>query len=249
LVSDGSLAGRRLIVTGAAGGIGSATARACAAAGARLLLVDTAPAVEAVAEELGAVAVVDDVARDGAADEALAVAQERFGGIDGLANIAGLQRPGDLLTAPNANWDLMLAVNLRAPATWSRVFIPAMLEAGGGAIVNMGSVVGVAAPTNSVGYSVSKAALLALTRSIAVDYGRQGVRCNAVSPGIVNTELLRPHIEADPARLDALAARVPLDRIAEPHEVASCCVYLLSDASSFVNGANFMVDGGHTVAL
>jgi NAD(P)-dependent dehydrogenase (short-subunit alcohol dehydrogenase family) len=238
------LSGKRIVITGAVGGIGSATARACAAEGARLVLVDRDPELDHLAAELDAVALTADVADP----DAPALALERLGGVDGLANIAGVHPTGTVLDALPHDWDRTLAVNLLAPAAWSRACIPHMRANGGGAIVNLCSVVAVAPSDAIVVYSVSKAALLALTRSVAVDFGRSGIRCNAISPGLIDTEMLAEAARV-PARLDRLRAGVPAGRIGKPADVAACCVHLLSDEASYITGANVVIDGGQLVHL
>jgi NAD(P)-dependent dehydrogenase (short-subunit alcohol dehydrogenase family) len=242
----GKLDGKSVIVTGAARGIGTAIARACAEEGARVVTVDVDPTVEEVGASVGAVGVVGDLTEDGLAERVVAEAVERHGRLDGLVNNAALVLEGDLLGTDLDNWRRTMALNVEAPFAWSKAAVPAMLEGGGGSIVNVSSTEGIVARPNHFSYVTSKAALGGLTRSIAIDFGRREVRCNSVSPGSIETERFREYVAEFPGMEEELISYNYRGRIGRPNEVAACVVYLLSDDSGFVNGADYVIDGGRT---
>jgi NAD(P)-dependent dehydrogenase (short-subunit alcohol dehydrogenase family) len=235
-----------LIVTGAAGDIGAQTVRRCTMEGARVLAVDADPSVIRIAAEAGAIGEVADVCDDGAAGSAVAHALDEWGRLDGLANIAGVVRFGDVMEIGMDEWRQVMDVNLNAPFAWSRACLPALCEADGGAIVNVASIAAVAALRGRAAYVVSKTGLLGLTRSIAADFGRFGVRCNSVSPGSVDTDMLRRYCAEGRGRREELEALSSLRRVGQPEDIAACCAFLFAGDSAFVNGANLVVDGGRT---
>ena len=237
-----------MVVTGAAQGMGEAVARRCATEGARLILVDVDPAVAAVARELAALAVVADVREPGRAEATVQLAREELGGLEGLANVAGVHRDGDVTGTSDEIWSTVLGINLEAPFRWARAAIPLLLEGAGGAIVNIASIGASNPRPRSAAYSASKAGLLGLTRAIAIDYGRQGVRCNAVSPGSIETGFLQAYMERNPAEGAKLVDLNYAGRLGTPAEIGALCAYLLADESGFVNGENIVVDGARTVA-
>jgi NAD(P)-dependent dehydrogenase (short-subunit alcohol dehydrogenase family) len=242
----GKLDGKTIVVTGAARGIGTAIATLCAEEGARLLVVDVDPAVERVAEGIDAVAVVGDLTEDGLAERVVAQATEQLGGLDGLVNNAALVLEGDILATDTEAWRRTMALNVEAPFRWSQAAIPAMLAHGGGSIVNISSTEGIVARPDHFAYVTSKAALAGLTRSIAIDFGRHEIRCNAISPGSIESEKFREYVAENPGLEEELISYNYRGRIGRPREVAACCVYLLSDDSGFVNGADYVIDGGRT---
>lgn len=243
-----ALEARIILVTGAASGIGEAVARRCVEDGATVVLVDRAPRVHDVAAELGALSFVGDVRDAAFADTTVRAAAEELGGLHGLANVAGVQHSGDAVTLELDRWDLTLGVNVTAPFLWARAAIPVMLRGGGGSIVNVASVAATHAIRNSVAYVSSKHALLGLTRSIATDFGRRGIRCNAVSPGSIETAFLRSYTSANPEAGRRLVDANSVGRLGQPEEVAAWCAYLFGPEAGFVNGANLLVDGGRTAA-
>lgn len=239
------LDGRVVIITGAAGEIGAAVARRCAAEGARTMLVDVSDAVASVVEQPSADVVVGDITDQATCAEAVDRALRRWGAVHGLVNAAGIVVMGDVTTLDDERWRQVQAVNLDAPRQWARACLPA-LERTRGAIVNIASITATHAMPARAAYAVSKAGLVALTQSIAVDFGGVGVRANAISPGSIETDMLRRYCADDPAmRLD-LERRNPLGRLGQPAEVAACCALLLSDEAAFMNGANVIIDGGRT---
>jgi NAD(P)-dependent dehydrogenase (short-subunit alcohol dehydrogenase family) len=239
---------RRLLITGAANGIGAEVAKQCVREGAHVALVDVDPAVTAVADELDAQGYVADVADPELVPGIVAAASESLGGLDGLANIAGVQRDGNVMTTPVAVWNEVLGVNLTAAYLWARAALPVMLEHAPGSIVNIGSVASTHALPESAAYVTSKAGVLGLTRSLAVDFGRRGIRCNAILPGTVETQFFASYAERNPERARELMSRNFAGRFGVPADIAAAVIYLMSSESSFVNGASIPVDGGRTAA-
>jgi 2-keto-3-deoxy-L-fuconate dehydrogenase len=234
--------GRRALVTGAGSGIGEAVARGLHAEGAEVVLADAAvERVEAVAAELGtrATPVTLDV-RD---EAAVAAAMDGF---DVLANVAGI---GSTTTAPDTAlevWEDVFAVNARGTFLCCKHAIPGMIERGGGAIVNMGSVAGLVGLRNRAAYCASKGAVIALTRALAIDHVGDGIRVNAVCPGTVDSPWVRRLVEDVGESLDALRARQPMGRLGTTEEIAQAVLYLASDAAAFVTGSTLVIDGGLT---
>jgi NAD(P)-dependent dehydrogenase (short-subunit alcohol dehydrogenase family) len=236
--------GRRALVTGAGSGIGEAVARRLHAEGAEVVVTNvTADPVEALAAELG----------EGASAAALDVrdedaVREVVRDVDVLANVAGI---GSTTTAPDTPlevWEDVLAVNARGTFLCCKHAIPGMVERGGGSIVNMASVAGMVGLRNRVAYSASKGAVIAMTRSLAVDHVADGVRVNAVCPGTVDTPWVRRLVEEVGESLDALRARQLMGRLGTTEEIAGAVAYLASDEAAFVTGTAFVLDGGLTAA-
>lgn len=237
------LDGRRILITGAAGGIGAATAKACCALGAEVLLSDLSSCASLVAElEAGgykASAREIDISLPHAADQLAVWAGE----IDGLVVASGIYRPVDWDTPDwNDQIDLAFDTNLRAPMHLARVFGPAMAKRGHGRIVLIGSVAGHTGgtfPGVAPHYSVTKGAIHTLTRYLAARFTPQGVLVNGVAPGTIDTAMLRG------VDISAAVARQPLGRAARPEEVALPIAFLCSDAASFISGAVLDVNGGN----
>jgi 2-keto-3-deoxy-L-fuconate dehydrogenase len=236
--------GRRALVTGAGSGIGEAVARALHAEGAEVVLADAAgERVQALAGELGspARAATLDV-RD---EEAVAAA---VGDPDVLVNVAGVGSTTNAPDTPLEVWENVFAVNARGTFLCCKHAIPGMVQRGGGAIVNIASVAGLVGLPNRVAYCASKGAVIALTRALAIDHVRQGVRVNAVCPGTVDSPWVRRLVDEVGESLDALRARQPMGRLGTPEEIAQAVLYLASDAAAFITGTGLVIDGGLTAA-
>lgn len=236
------LAGKTALITAAGQGIGRATAEAFVAEGAKVWASDIDGAK--VADIDGAQGFALDVT-DGAQIEAAAA---RTGAVDILFNCAGYVAVGAALECEPDDWDRSFAINIRGMYHMIRAYLPAMLEAGGGRIINMASVASsVKGIKGRAAYSASKAAVIGLTKSVAVDYIDAGIRCNALCPGTVETPSLGERIDAydDPvAARQMFIDRQPMGRLAAASEIAQMCVYLASDAADFVTGQCMVIDGG-----
>ena len=250
------LAGKVVVVTGGAAGIGKATALRFAAEGARLVLWDLSPeAGEAAAAEVSAAGGSASFDRVNVADEAevnagVARALAAEGRIDVLINNAGITRDallakwkeGTLLsTMPLADFDAVVNVNLRGVFLPTRAVVPGMIEKGGGVILSASSVVGLYGNFGQTNYSATKAGVIAMTRTWARELGRYNIRVNAVAPGYISTEM----VEKMPQKvIDGIAGKTPLGRLGRTDEIAAAYLWLASDAASFVHGTVLSVDGG-----
>lgn len=239
---------RRVIVTGAADGIGWATAQRLAGAGWRVALLDLdAGAATRRAESLGAVhaGLGCDVSDERQVALAVDTLVRDWGGIDGLVNNAGIgEQPGATVAQDVAAFDRVLSVHLRGSFLCSRAVAPAMLAQRRGAIVNLGSIAGWAGIPGRNAYSAAKAGIVGMTRAQACEWARGGVRVNAVAPGYVRTALVDKLGREGALDVAALARRTPLGRLADPGEIAAAIAFLLSDEASFITGACLQADGG-----
>jgi NAD(P)-dependent dehydrogenase (short-subunit alcohol dehydrogenase family) len=251
-----TLAGRVAIVTGAARGIGRATALAMADVGASVVLVDRDGAgADAVAAEVtdaggdSAVFVVD-VADGEAMRDVVEESVRRFGRLDILDNNAAAFDEStaddvDVVNTPVQVWDLTMAINVRGPFLACKYAIPKMLETTGrGCILNISSTSGFGGDVIYVAYSASKAALQALTRSIATSHGMRGIRCNAIATGLVLTEGAKANVSDE--RLEAYRRNRLVERVGTPEDVAALAVFLVSDAAGYITGQTYLIDGGAT---
>lgn len=243
-----SLSGKVAIVTGAASGIGAAIAEAFAARGARVALLDmNRDAVQARAATIsGAHAVACNVTDSASVAAAVAEAQTALGGIDILVNSAGIVdlAPAEDISA--AAWDRTIAVNLTGSFLMAQSVGRTMIARGkGGRIVNLASQAGSVAIDGHIAYSASKFGIIGVTKTLALEWGRHGITVNSISPTVVLTELGRK--AWDGPKGEALKALIPTGRFAEPHEIASAAVFLVSDEAAMINGADLLVDGGYTV--
>jgi gluconate 5-dehydrogenase len=242
---EGSVA----LVTGAAGGIGRCISARLAAAGAALALVDIDQAgAEALLTELGAkgVAIAADLSTPGDIAAAVKAAEDQLGPLDILVNnagISGVGPPKATVDTPLEEWEKTLAVNVTAPFLFCQAVVPGMVARGRGAIVNIASMAGILCLPGRVSYAASKAALISLTKTLAVECGPAGVRLNAVCPGWVDTPFIAARMAQPELRAQA-EAMVPLARVATPDEVADVVFFLLSPAARYMTGAAVAVDGG-----
>jgi 2-keto-3-deoxy-L-fuconate dehydrogenase len=241
------LEGKTAIVTAAAQGIGRATAERFRDEGARVWALDRdAAALEAI-DGVECVAIdLRDVA-------AIAALPDRIGAVDVLANIAGFVHAGTVLQCEEPDWGLSFDLSVHACYRMIRAFLPGMLEKGGGSIVNMSSICSsVKAVPGRFAYGASKAAVIGLTKSVAMDFVGQGVRCNAVCPGTIETPSLRERVIAQAAAQGisvdeahaAFVARQPMGRLGRAEEIAALFLYLASDEAAFITGAVQVIDGG-----
>ncbi|MFC6239534.1 SDR family NAD(P)-dependent oxidoreductase [Longivirga aurantiaca] len=239
---------RVALVTGGASGIGQATCRRLAADGFLLAVgdLDAAGAADSAGPDGYAGAL--DVADESSVDSFVAAARERLGRIDVLVNNAGItgDRTATVLhTTPVAEWDKVIAVNVRGPFLLSRAVLPIMIEQGAGHVITIASVAGQVAFPGRSAYTTSKGAALQLARSIAVDYASAGIRSNAVCPGMAHTAMTSWRLD-DPVLRAEVEARIPLGRVASPDDVADLVSVLASDRLHYLTGAALVIDGGYT---
>ncbi len=251
---SGRLEGKVCVITGAGGGMGREAAIVFTGEGARVCVADVN--LEA-AEETATLCSRDAFAvRSNVADEAdveamMAAAAERWGGLDVLYNNAGISPDDDasVLETSVEAWDRVQAVNTRGVFLCCKHGIPRLLERGGGSVINVASFVAIlGAATSQISYTASKGAVLSMSRELAVQFARRGVRVNALCPGPVETPLLLNIFGDDPAALERRRVHWPTGRLAKPREIVDAALFLASDESSYVNGATFVVDGGLTAA-
>ena len=249
------LAGKVALITGTASGIGRAAALRFAAEGARIAAVDVAEANAETAEMViqrggEAIAVRADVTVEAEVAAAFEAAESAFGRLDMAFNNAGVMLEGDSDTASTAEEvvDRTLAVNVKGVLHGCKHAVAAMRRSGGGSIINTASfVASVGAATPQIAYTASKGAVLSLTRELAVLHAREGIRVNALSPGPLRTELLMRLLDTEEKRQRRLV-HVPMGRFGEADELAAAALFLASDDSSYMTGANLQVDGGLTAA-
>jgi NAD(P)-dependent dehydrogenase (short-subunit alcohol dehydrogenase family) len=249
----GRLDGKVAVITGAGGGMGREAAQVFSAEGASVCVadVDGAAAEESAAGCREAFAVAVDVADEESVRAMYAATVERYGRIDVLYNNAGISPADDasVLETDVEAWDRVQAVNTKGVFLCCKHGIPHLLERGGGSVINVASFVAIlGAATSQISYTASKGAVLSLSRELAVQFARQGVRVNALCPGPVETPLLLRIFGDDPAAYERRRIHLPMGRLAKPREIVDAALFLASDEASYVNGATFLVDGGLTAA-
>jgi NAD(P)-dependent dehydrogenase (short-subunit alcohol dehydrogenase family) len=236
------LSGRVCLISGAASGIGLATARLFRALGATVAAIDLEPAPEAD------LALQGDAAEESEVERVVSEVLERFGRLDVLVNNAGIGGVGDLAETTPQLWDNVMRVNVRSVYLMSRAVVPAMIEQRSGTIVNVSSAIAETGLARRISYAASKGAVLALTKSLQVDCAPYGVRVNAVLPGTIHTPFVDRYLReaySDPEEaLAAVKSRQLTGELGRPEDVAQAIVYLASDASRFVLGTGLFVDGG-----
>ncbi len=250
-----SLEGNSAVVTGGGSGIGAAICRAFAEQGARVIVADVSEENgRRVADELdGATFVRTDVTDFGSVEAAVRRAVERHGRLDIMVNCAGLGYVGTVQETEWADWDRLFAVNVKGVFHGCRAAVDRMLgqEPKGGAIVNLASVAGLVCVPRRFAYSATKGAVIAMTRELAGDYVRSGIRCNAIAPGTIDTPLVHAYVDRfftdrKEETIAELHARQPVGRMGRPEEIADLAVYLASDEAAFVTGSVMVIDGGWT---
>ncbi len=251
------LEGQTAWISGAASGIGAGTARLFAREGACVALADRhAEKVEELADEIRrdggrALAVPADVAVESAVRDSIDRAAEQFGGLEIVVNSAGIVRAGLLHETDVADWDRLMAVNVSGVFLAVKHAIPHLRRNPRSYVVNLGSISSFVGQSSTPGYTTSKAAVLGLSRSIALDYAAIGLRCNCVCPGITDTPMLREHLDKTPdpeATLKARLRRVPLATALTPEDIARAALYFSCEDSAGVTGTSLIVDGGYLAA-
>ena len=247
-----NFAGKVVLVTGAARGIGRGIAERFSEAGASVAAVDRNGAgAEALASTLPrAIAITADVARDEDAARAVERTVSEFGRLDALVNNAGILVTGTIAELTPEGWDRQIAVNLRSVYLFSHYAIPHMRGCGG-AIVNIASVHAFVSWPANAAYDATKSGMLGLTRAMAIDHGREGIRVNVICPGYIQTPLLEEAFDKLPDRegtVRQIVAAHPVGRLGTPRDIAEAALFLCSDAASFITGASLVVDGGIMLA-
>jgi len=240
------LAGKVVVVTGAASGIGAATVDHIVAAGGAVVAVDRAQAVQEMRVDGQIEPVTADAADFAAMQRSVDVAEEKFGRLDGAVAVAGITRAGTVESMNLSDWDSVLRVNLTSVFLLAKAAVPAFRKAGGGSFVAVASQVGLVGYPENVAYCAAKAGAINLMRAMTVDHASEGIRANAVCPGPVDTPMLREGFAQTGESYDLAKSRVPLKRIGKAEEIAATVGFLLSDGAAFVSGAAWVVDGGYT---
>jgi NAD(P)-dependent dehydrogenase (short-subunit alcohol dehydrogenase family) len=243
------LRGKVAVVTGAGSGIGLSTARRLHAEGAKVVLTDISGAENEAAAELGegAIALNASVTNPDDAVTAMETGVREFGGIDILVNVAGAVLPQRMIVdVPLSDFDKMVDINLRGVFIMVKAVLPHLLERGGGSIVNIASGSALIGMPTRASYSAAKAGVLGLSRSVAMEYAKQGVRVNSIAPGAIRTPLLEARLKLTPDALAQAESLMPMGRLGTTEEIADTVVFLASDEASFITGIVLPVDGGQT---
>jgi meso-butanediol dehydrogenase/(S,S)-butanediol dehydrogenase/diacetyl reductase len=245
-----SFEGKIVVITGGASGMGAASARAFAAKGAQVVIVDrNATGAQSLAEAIGGLALAGDVSQSAFCNEAVVSVLKHYGRLDVLVNAAGIIKRTDAIHTSDEAWRQIFGVNVDGIFFMCRAVLPHMVERRSGVIVNFGSIWGDIGSAGVAAYCATKGAVHNLTRAMALDHARDGIRILAVCPGEVDTPMLSSERSAPPTRafLDDLADRtIPVGRLAQPEEIGRVVVFLASDEASYMTGSLVTVDGGFT---
>ncbi|MER9064660.1 glucose 1-dehydrogenase [Mesorhizobium sp. M0698] len=245
------LAGKIAIITGGGRGIGAGITQRFVEEGARVAIVQRNPPPDALLGDR-TIYVKADIANSDDIRSAVETVVECFGGLDILVNNAGIMFEKTVDEMTEADWDQMMDINLKAPFLLAKAAMPHLRERGEGNIINIGSIEGLASNPGHPAYSASKAGIHGFTAAVAIDHGREGIRCNAIAPGWINSDLSDVYIDsmADSSRVRReLLAMHPVGRLGEPADVGNLAVWLASAESAFVTGQVYVIDGGRTKRL
>jgi NAD(P)-dependent dehydrogenase (short-subunit alcohol dehydrogenase family) len=248
------LDGQVAVVTGGGGGLGSLAARAFAAAGADVAVVgrtvEKLRAVEAAVRGAGrrAVALVADITRSADVNRMVEEAVGALGRIDILVNNAGVTSPKSAVELTDDDWHRIMDTSATGAFYCARAVAPVMMRQGGGCIISMGSILSARGMARRTAYSAAKAAIMNLTRALALELGPHGIRVNAIAPTVIVTDLNRELVRTQPQLYQAVLDRTPLGRLGEPEDIAGALVFLASPAARFITGQTLFVDGGYTAS-
>lgn len=240
------------IVTGGASGIGRAISKGFVREGARIVVTDRdGPGAEATArmaspDGRSAIAVVGDVTRDADVQRVVDRCVHQFSRVDVLVNSAGIGQLGTVVELTEQQWDEVISINLKGPFLFARRVLREMLKGGGGCVVNIASVAGIVASPGRAAYCASKAGLIMLTKAMALDYAKAGIRVNAICPGVIISPMTEKSLQ-DPIVRQEKLEKTPLGRLGMPEDIVPAAVYLASEDSAFVTGHVMVVDGGWTI--
>jgi len=253
---NGTLKGKVALITGGGSGLGAAVARRFSKAGGSVVVTGRREGLlKAVAEETSGKAVTGSVMDKNHLSRAVETAVRKFGGLDMVIANAGIISGADVMSIKENDWQQMLDINLTGVMNTVQAAIPALINRGGGSIVNISSVAGIMGIAESTGYCTIKSALLGLTRSLAIDYGQHGIRANTLCPGWFSSEMSDMEMAELAAEkgiskaeaIDRVTQYLPLKRMADPDEIAACVEFLASDNASFVTGTVLVADGGGAI--
>lgn len=246
------LEGRLALITGGGQGIGRGIVDSFLQEGARVAVIQRRPLDPQLHDHENVVGIQGDLSDPSTLSAIVDQAADRLGGLDTLVNNAGLMVERGVSELTVEEWDLMMALNLRAPMFLTQAALPHMRRRGGGSIINIGSIEGHAANPDHTAYSAAKAGLHGMTRAMAVDLGRDGIRCNAIAPGWIETELSESYLEtaSDTASARETLVRLhPIGRVGRPADIGNLAVFLAGGRSGFLTGETIILDGGRTARL